>query len=186
MILLRLLGLALGCGLGLYMIITGIAGIRDASQSPTWPTATAQVTEVNDHPSSNQTDYDITYTYRVGGQQYQSHTVYCGQVPLQGRYYSDTYPKDSTQTIHYSPGDPSHSCLVAGTQPRTWLRLVFGTIFLSIGVLLTVAGYLAPKYGKPDGRGGYLISFNNPLGKFGLCAFAAILAQFILLYFLDR
>ena len=84
---------------------------------------------------------DISYSYAVDGKQFQSSQIHVGGKwgTSYSRYayqYIKKYPEGKGIIVHYSPQDESNAVLVPGVHISHYILLGFGTLFLSIGVLM--------------------------------------------------
>ncbi|MBN1517904.1 DUF3592 domain-containing protein [Candidatus Sumerlaeota bacterium] len=138
---------AIGGGL---IIFVGLPTVHKAKASLEWPTTDGVVTssEVVTSHDEDGTTYgaNIIYRYTIDGQELIGDTVWYG-----GNFKSSSkklalktvgkYPKDKQVTVHYDPDRPNEAVLEPGAFKSTYFMLIFGGVFLVVGLLM-LAGSL--------------------------------------------
>lgn len=139
---------------GLLFVVIGAAfaffGYRSyqlGKQSLDWPVAKGSVIQSEIRESLRTTGSgtnkrtvtehipEVTYTYNVDGQSYQSSRITFGAVnKLNAGNTVARYPKDKPIEVFYNPQKPDQAVLEPGAEPTSNL------VFMGIGVILLIAG----------------------------------------------
>ncbi len=140
-----------GVFFGILLIIGGIAGavfgvnyVAAANQSASWRTAdgvtTAAAVSAHAGNGSSKGSYsvDVSYTYQVDGQSYQSDRLAFNGV----RQYNSkskaqaalaSYAAGSAVTVYYHPDDPSVSVLESGSSWQAYRPLALAILVIILG-----------------------------------------------------
>lgn len=128
---------------GLFVVWLGIGDVLDGHASTDWPTVPGEVTEsfVETHSDDDGTTYsaEVRYTYTVDGEPLRGDRVafsVWNAGHAKARAIVDTYPVGRTVDVHYEPSDPTNAVLVPGAQLGSYGLVAFGTVFLTVGVVL--------------------------------------------------
>ncbi len=153
----RLLPLwALGLSLLIYggvIAVKRIVAAIEGNESLSWPTTDGQITTsalgegsvAGLRGSSHRVwSPNVSYRYRVGGQDYTGTRVDFSESPTkdQARMAATVkrFAVAAPVTVHYRAQDPNHSVLDAGASSVPWKRKVLGVC--GVGAALILAAYL--------------------------------------------
>jgi hypothetical protein len=139
-------------GFGVLALFIGINTLKNAYQSKWWPTVEGIVisSEVGHHHDHNSSTYkaQVLYDYKIEGSVFSSNTVSFGQYssgnPRQARRIVNRYPKEKLVKVYYNPNNPEVSCLEPGASWSSYILLLFGALFASIGLAFSVALFKMP------------------------------------------
>jgi hypothetical protein len=123
-----------------------------AKESVSWPQANGIILSskvITSRGTKNKTNYsaDISYSFKVKGEQYQSSQIYIGS---EGTYsssskdaykYKNKYPKGTTVNVYYSPKEEANSILEPGVNTIHYIFLGAGLLFGGIGLLLLTVSF---------------------------------------------
>ena len=136
---------------------------QEAKESVRWPRVTGTILSskvIREQSASTSTSErrrgkgyniiyraDISYSYVVDGQQFQSSQIYSGSHGTSSgsedayRYISK-YPVGKTVVVYYSPQDLANAVLEPGVNKTHYIFLGFGAIFAFIGLVVFLSGLL--------------------------------------------
>lgn len=134
---------------GILLTIFNYIAIRRAKASQNWHITNGIIlnSELEVHKSagkSNSISYSprIKYKYSIAGNEYTSKRIYFGgnigssTKKKKSQRLVDKYPKDSKVDVYYNPMKESMSVLQTGVKSEIITGLVFGVIFLLVGLVL--------------------------------------------------
>ncbi len=130
--------LLLSAGAGAIMVL--------AATATHWPTvqATVLASGVGSHANRKSTTTyspDISYSYKVKGENYASSIVQLGGMSFHyepdAREYADARPVGSTVTARYFPPWPALAVLESGTAPGLTIMLLVGALMYAGSLLLS-------------------------------------------------
>jgi hypothetical protein len=180
---------------GIWQMTRGLGDVSEAWQSAGWPTTagtvlSAKVSISTSHSTKggNSTSYKpvISYSYAVSGEDFTGSVIAPGRTWGSASAYAVVrrFNAGSHPAVSYSPAHPGRSVLVPGLHLYNFASLLFGLIAFSFAAIFGVFAALGPRYGQPDGRGGY--NFNKgPVGWVFLFAVLLIFAEFGLLFWIS-
>jgi hypothetical protein len=152
--------LLLFLGVGIWLIVRSIRERNKVDESQGWPTTLGQVIQ-NSVAESVATSDDgvtsyhpeITYSYKVHGQDYESSRIMIGAVPSgsqkSARDVTARFPPGASVTVYYNPSDPRESILERKSKSAS-ASMVIGIIFIviSIATFCVMVGSIAVQYLK--------------------------------------
>ena len=188
MALVRLITIAVAI-FGCVVTGLGIADVFTAAATVSWPQTKAVITKSELAEEANGRQSVLEYSYRAEGREFTGRMAFPGDRGVADGchiYACLDYPQGSTQTVRYSPVDPSIAYLEAGIHRHTFLLLWAGSMLFSVGVLFTAVSVIAPKYGKREPDGSYFIPFSSPAAKYCGAALGFIAVQFLAGFYLCR
>lgn len=164
LIIVGLILLAVGVGVTVW----GIAVVRNAMASSSWPTVTGTVTasDVERQRSRSgtrrnrrKTSYraNVAYEYSVDETKYASDQVsfgeYASSNPNFAQQIVNRYPKGKRVEVHYDPQQPEVAVLEPGASWSSFFPLGFGLIFSVVGAALCITALFAAAGQPGDTRG---------------------------------
>jgi hypothetical protein len=127
-------------GSGIAFGWPGLADLRKAKESESWPTSPGVITRC-DHVNKKKGSgfvvrSDIAYSFSANGKEYTSDRLWFG--PSQDAYANlARYPKGSAVTVHYQPSDPSIAVLETGTRGAdSYWSIGMGSVLIMMGLLM--------------------------------------------------
>lgn len=145
----------LGFVLGLLFTLVGAAVMAYGTQrvllaraSASWPTAAGEivVSRVVESYDDDGSTYgpDVRYRYRAAGGSHEGDVIHFGLGGIEtsnrrsAERVVDRYPQGSTVTIAYDPAKPDRAVLEPGVSKRSFVLVVFGYMFFSMGFGFTL------------------------------------------------
>jgi hypothetical protein len=117
--------------------------------SATLQTSKERVTDKNTGLAHYRTVYtpSVRYTYSVNGQPFEGTVISRaadGMVTSQDTAQAciDKYPPQKQVTVLYDPADPKVAYLEVGRPIGAWILLVFGLVWIAVGVLLWALSFV--------------------------------------------
>jgi hypothetical protein len=152
--------LLLFLGVGIWLIVRSIRERNKVDESQGWPTTLGQVIHNSVAESFAASDGsvasyhpEITYSYKVHGQDYESSRIMIGAVPSgsqkSARDVTVRFPPGASVTVYYNPADPKESILERKSKSAS-ASLVIGIVFivLSIVTFCVMVSSIAVQYLK--------------------------------------
>jgi hypothetical protein len=152
--------LLLFLGIGIWLIVRSIRERNKVDESQGWPTTLGQVLHNSVAESVATSDDDvttyhpeITYSYKVNGQDYEGNRIMIGAVPSgtqkSARDVTVRYPPGASVTVYYNPTNPREAILERKSKSAS-ASMIIGIVFivLSIVTFCVMAGSIAVQYLK--------------------------------------
>lgn len=145
-----IIGLAILAG-GTYLLLLGIADIKEASASAAWPSVQGLVRQAIPPKESaifvSRNEFTLAYTFQVNDTRYTSHAIYPHLLWQRSSVLQmlKAYSPGSAVTVYYSPTDPAKSCLLSGLRAGVFQRLIMALLVLTLGILFAASALLAPR-----------------------------------------
>ena len=136
-----------GVGFGVTFFL-GLPIVNTAKESINWPQTTGVITssKVESHRGDDSTTYssEVRYAYTVNDQELIGDVVYFGDDVSSSdssiaRTTVKQYPKGKEVKVFYDPEEPGNSALETGTTWSSYFMLIFGLVFLGVGLLVMFA-----------------------------------------------
>ncbi len=147
-IILTIMGLIFSAVGGGIAFFKGLPTVIQARASTDWPTTKGVVTSskvISSH-SDGSTTYraEVLYKYTIKGEKLESERVWFGDgISTSGgkdaRKTVRDYPVGKKVTIYYDPDDLLETCLLPGAFYSTYFFLIFGGIFLGVGLIMLIS-----------------------------------------------
>jgi hypothetical protein len=148
-------------GIGIWLILRSISERKKVNESATWPSVTGVITENSIDENALSSDDDnipsyspnISYTYQVGGKNYESSRLMFGA--RQGGSYKSAaavasrYPVGASTPVFYNSADPIEAVLERQSKSSS-VALILGIVFLTLSLctLCIITGSFASQYLK--------------------------------------
>jgi hypothetical protein len=141
--------------LGLWCLVSFLINIKRGKDSLTWPSVFGKITKADiefelDGASAKTWKPTVRYTYFVNGKEYNSSRVAFGFIPgiawgfddghLRAATIANTYAKQYTTPVFYSPTNPAQSVLETGAHSENKNLFLMGLFLVLVGLGLRLLG----------------------------------------------